>query len=191
MADGRSKQRPGVEIQRRRILDAALSRFAARGSASVSVREICQAAEVSRPTFYRCFADKDAVLAALYDEAVATPIRWGVAGLDSTKNGRALVNRIIDALFARSEHLSFLFAEARDPRSVAHAIVERAHEDAVEAIVRWQEARGQAPLSRTTLRSLMVAWQWMVATHLPRGDAGRVEVRAAAWELARITFLDR
>ncbi len=190
MADGRSNQRPGVDVQRRRILDAAVERFARKGSAAVSIAELCRAAEVSRPTFYRCFADKEAVLAALYEEAVQAPMRLGLAELTAAKRGgRAVFDEVLDALFARPVHLEFLFAESRDRSSAAHRIVQQAHDDAVDAIRAWQKSQGAPVLSRTALRALMVAWQWMAAEHAHRGDEAIDEVRDAAWELARLTFL--
>lgn len=189
MADGRSNERPGVEVQRRRILDAAIELFARKGSGAVSIAELCRTAEVSRPTFYRCFADKDAVLAELYEEAVQAPMRLGLAELTAAKRGgRAVFDAVIDALSARPAHLEFLFAESRDRSSAAHRIVQEAHDDVVDAIRGWQESQGGPVLSRTALRALMVAWQWMVAEHAHRGDEAIAEVRDAAWELAERTI---
>ena len=64
-----------MAAQRRAIQDAAVALFTARGSAAVGVAAICERAGVSRHTFYRCFPDKDALLAVVYDTAVNDHIR--------------------------------------------------------------------------------------------------------------------
>lgn len=48
-----------------RILDGALRALARHGSRKLSVSDICRESGISRGTFYRYFADKDAILVAL------------------------------------------------------------------------------------------------------------------------------
>lgn len=190
MPDGRSKKRPGVEAQTERILEAALMLFAQKGSARVSIAELCRTAEVSRPTFYRCFEGKDQVLEALYDQAIQTPIRFGIQALvEGERDGEAVVGQVIDALFAHRAQVEFLVAEARDPHSSAAALIDAAHQRAALAIQQWQQSQDRRPLSLPVLRSLMVAWQWILTTHLSDRQDGRELARAAAWELARTTLL--
>lgn len=48
-----------------RILDTALDLFAVKGYDATSVREICEAAGITKPTLYHFFGSKDGVLQAL------------------------------------------------------------------------------------------------------------------------------
>ena len=67
--------RPGVQVQRERIVDAAARLLIKQGIETISVDALRKRAEVSRATFYRCFKNLDEVVAALYErmeDAVAT-----------------------------------------------------------------------------------------------------------------------
>ena len=48
-----------------RILSTALDLFAIKGYDATSVREICEAAGITKPTLYHFFGSKDGVLQAL------------------------------------------------------------------------------------------------------------------------------
>jgi TetR/AcrR family transcriptional regulator len=52
-----------------RILSTALELFAVKGYDATSVREICAAADITRPTLYHFFGSKDGVLRALVTAA--------------------------------------------------------------------------------------------------------------------------
>jgi AcrR family transcriptional regulator len=54
--------------RRRRLLDACLELLGTEGSAAVSVRSICRTAELTDRYFYENFADREALLIAVYDE---------------------------------------------------------------------------------------------------------------------------
>ena len=47
---------------RRALLETARRLFVEQGTQAVSVSGICKAADISRPTFYRCFPDKAALV---------------------------------------------------------------------------------------------------------------------------------
>ncbi len=85
--DGRSKKRPGVEEQSAIVTKAAVTLFAENGVRGVSIAQICAQAEVSRPTFYRCFEDKDALVSRIYEESVNAYVETFLAGshLQDTK----------------------------------------------------------------------------------------------------------
>jgi len=68
--DGRKKKRPGIDEQRKAIMSAATPLLLEKGMANVNVSQICKAADVSRPTYYRCFEDKDELMCALYESSV-------------------------------------------------------------------------------------------------------------------------
>jgi AcrR family transcriptional regulator len=79
-----------------RVLDAAGRCFAAGGVPGTTIADIARAAGVSRPTVYRWFADRDAVLAAFVQRAarrlgdeIAVTVRRGDPG-----------RRLVDAVLA-------------------------------------------------------------------------------------------
>src|SRR5678816_3665327 len=65
----RRRGRPLVDDKRRRILDAALGVFAAKGYHGTSVPEVADAAGVGVGTLYRYFEDKNALVNELYRDA--------------------------------------------------------------------------------------------------------------------------
>ena len=80
-----------VEVQQatsaERILSTALDLFAVKGYDATAVREICEAAGITKPTLYHFYGSKDGVFQALVrsgfeqyrhlvDAAIATPGTW-------------------------------------------------------------------------------------------------------------------
>lgn len=63
----RPSERPQSVHQR--LLAGAAAAYAERGSHALTVEDILAASGVSRPTFYKCFADKHAAIAAVLREA--------------------------------------------------------------------------------------------------------------------------
>jgi len=66
----RRPRRPAAE-RRRQILAAARSLFAERGFHATTTRDLASAADINDALIYRYFPDKQAILAALMDEAIA------------------------------------------------------------------------------------------------------------------------
>jgi AcrR family transcriptional regulator len=66
----RRPRRPAAE-RRRQILDAARALFAERGFDATTTRDLATAADINDALLYRYFPDKQAILAALVDEAIA------------------------------------------------------------------------------------------------------------------------
>lgn len=64
---GRPRSEP-VEVQRRRILDAARADFAERGYEATTVAEVAQKAGVSRAVVYEAVGDKEALLLTVAEE---------------------------------------------------------------------------------------------------------------------------
>ena len=172
-ADGRSKQRPGLGEQRRIIQAAAVALFTEQGSAAVGVAAICARADVSRHTFYRCFADKDALLAAIYDTAVNDHIQSAIdrlqAGQDEDTALDAVIGRVIDAILERPQLALLVFSEAGIPGSKAQAITDAAYQRAASALQRWyRETLGCAP-EQALLKAVMAAAQWLVQDAIRSG----------------------
>jgi AcrR family transcriptional regulator len=77
-AEGRPDQSPAVRRprrpaaeRRRQILAAARALFAERGFHATTTRDLAAAADINDALIYRYFPDKQAILAALVDEAIA------------------------------------------------------------------------------------------------------------------------
>jgi AcrR family transcriptional regulator len=66
----RRPRRPAAE-RRRQILTAARALFAERGFHATTTRDLAAAADINDALIYRYFPDKQAILAALMDEAIA------------------------------------------------------------------------------------------------------------------------
>jgi len=66
----RRPRRPAAE-RRRQILAAARTLFAERGFHATTTRDLAAAADINDALIYRYFPDKQAILAALIDEAIA------------------------------------------------------------------------------------------------------------------------
>jgi AcrR family transcriptional regulator len=66
----RRPRRPAAE-RRRQILAAARTLFAERGYHATTTRDLATAADINDALLYRYFPDKQAILAALVDEAIA------------------------------------------------------------------------------------------------------------------------
>jgi AcrR family transcriptional regulator len=66
----RRPRRPAAE-RRRQILAAARALFAERGYHATTTRDLAAAADINDALIYRYFPDKQAILAALTDEAIA------------------------------------------------------------------------------------------------------------------------
>lgn len=93
------------EERRRRLLDVGLELMGTEGSAAVSVRSVCRAAQLTDRYFYENFADLDALLIAVFDEVAG---EFGAALVAAIESGqpdqgalaRAAVDAFIDVMVA-------------------------------------------------------------------------------------------
>ncbi|NKY86645.1 TetR/AcrR family transcriptional regulator [Nocardia veterana] len=137
---GRPPQTPEqADEVRARIVAATAAAFTEFGSHGLSVARIIRAAGISRPTFYRYFANATAPL-----DVVLTRSNEGLVGgiraaLERSDEPVALGIGIIDAYldWARGHGpmLRPVFAELHDPSSPVSSYRERAFED-IRALVR-------------------------------------------------------
>ena len=198
--DGRAKPRPGIEQQRRLIVEASTALFAERASAAVSVLEICAAADISRPTFYRCFANKEELLAYVYEIAVDRYVdqivlrELPVSGDIEAWIWQA-VDRIVDGVLEQPAMARFVFVEYGDPTSPVRDLINDAFARSAEVLVASiHEVYGDSP-SRLYLKSLMASVQWTLFETLRAGPtaARRREAKLAIWQIntAAYRFLRR
>lgn len=181
--DGRSKNRPGVETQRQLIREAAAALFVERGSQAVSISQICQHAEISRPTFYRCYEDKEALVADLYDFSIFEPVRRIVFAQlpklaeDEQAIGEAL-DAMLEAFFERSVWAELVFAESNNPGSPAYEIVNAAFDEAVQVVHLWFGQINAPPPPANFLKSVMVACQWLLQDAIRAGLTNKARQQA-------------
>ncbi len=95
--------------RRRRLLDVGLELLGTQGSSAVTVRSVCRTAQLTDRYFYENFTDRDALLAAVYDEV-------------AYEAGQVLIDAVAgateptDAVVARAAVDGFLDLITGDPR---------------------------------------------------------------------------
>ena len=101
---------------RARILSAAIDAFAEHGVAAMRVEDLLQAADVSRRTFYQHFADKTAVVHALF-ELVTQHLATTFA---------AAATRTSDPVAAIDDALTMYLELHKSDRDIVRALLEEA-----------------------------------------------------------------
>lgn len=188
--DGRAKPRPGIEAQREAIREAAAVLFAESGSQAVSISQICKQAQISRPTFYRCFADKEALIASLYQLSIFEPVQdillSKLTGSDISEGSlKEALYEMLDAMFEHGPWAELVFAESNNPTSPAFQIVNTAFDQAAKATQLWLQSSGRPVLDDKTLKAVMAACQWLVHDAIRAGLTKQAvaEAKASTWAL--------
>jgi AcrR family transcriptional regulator len=112
---------------RERILDAAAEILRTRGVAQATTKEIAHASEVSEPTLYKYFGDKERLLLAVLEERLPGPSRVSVrpGEGDVEDNLAELAHAVLD-FYQRS--IPVLAALLSDPqRMAAHRVAMSRH----------------------------------------------------------------
>lgn len=177
-----AKKRPGLEEQRKVILEAAIDLLSTRGGNAVSVSDICKAAKVSRDTYYRCFADKDSLISHLYQTSVNDHIETVLGSWELNYNDpewlHLVFDKTVDAILQRHKVAQFLFVESADPNSHAYKVIHKAYSKATKRMQGWcKENYGNAP-SKEFLTALLVASQWLVHNAIIAG-LGKQDIEKA------------
>lgn len=183
----RKRSRPGIEQQRKIILAAAVALFADKGSAAVSVSEICRRADVSRDTYYRCFPDKASLLAALYDESVNQHMAAVMAqpALDYSDHRwlHKVCDDTIDAILEQHDVARFLFVEAADPQSPAASVIQQAYDQVARRMQDWYRTKHAAAPELPYFKAVLVAIQWLLHDAINRGlDKDSIDVAKTSAE---------
>ncbi len=160
------RNRPGITKQREVIARAAVELFGTKGSSATSVSDICKAAGVSRDTYYRCFADKDALISQLYEssvnEHVLEALNPEIMNYEDEDWVSEVSEQTVDAILEQSTVAQFLYQESADPSSTAHRLINDAYDQAALRMQRWaQQQFGHAPAIEY-FKSLLFATQWLV-----------------------------
>ena len=114
---------PSGEALREHIVQAAASVYAEHGYHGSSVALVMQAADVSRPTFYRYFRDRNDVLDCLIGR-VNDDLRDRIVGaISEPGEASRILEAVIDAYFAWGQDIGAmagpLYREIHDPASPA------------------------------------------------------------------------
>lgn len=188
--DGRSKKRPGVQEQAATITSAAIELFIEQGTRNTSIAQICARADVSKPTFYRCFTDKEELVTRLYHFSIHEHVESLMATtFDATDGGRkkldVALDTLMDAIFERAQLAQLLFREYSDPASPAAAIIDETFERIARKMERSFKQQNQRVPSRTFLKAMMSAFQWLVFDAIKGGLTTKAikQAKHAAHEL--------
>lgn len=163
---GRTRNRPGVDEQRKVITQSAVSLFGDKGSSATSVSDICKAAGVSRDTYYRCFSDKDTLISYLYESSVNEHVLAVLNPELMDYEDKDWVSKVseqtVDAILEQSTIAQFLYLESADPNSYAHQLINEAYDKSALRMQQWAEQQfGHAPATEY-FKSLLFATQWLV-----------------------------
>ncbi len=105
---------------RDRLLGAALQLFARKGFESASVRELTEAAKVTRPTLYYHFGSKEGLYLELVERLCATVedsiLRSLVPQGTARVRLRSFVLNILDSIIEDTDDQRFFFVISPDPR---------------------------------------------------------------------------
>jgi TetR/AcrR family transcriptional regulator len=105
---------------RDRLLGAALQLFARKGFESASVRELTEAAKVTRPTLYYHFGSKEGLYLELLERLCATVedsiLRSMVPQGTARVRLRSFVLKILDSIIEDAGNQRFFFVISLDPR---------------------------------------------------------------------------
>jgi len=190
-AMGTGKSRPGVEEQRRLIAHAAVTLFGRQSSSVTSVSDICKAAGVSRDTFYRCFADKEALINALYQSSVNEHVLAVLNPASMNFSDENWVEQVseetVDAILAQSAVAQFLYLESADPKSYAHQLVHEAYDNAAQRMQQWASQEFWNSQTIEYIKSLLFATQWLVHNAILSGQT-EDQVRIAKQSIKQVFY---
>lgn len=140
--------RPGIAVQRQKILDAARVLLQTRSMEELTAKDLAAGAGVSRATFYRAFATVDAVIEALhasYAEHVSGRLSGFIASGDEDWFQGIIDAVLTDAIDQRIV-LVAMFREEIRPGSAAKKHRDQRIERQVRLIAGWwSERTGVAP----------------------------------------------
>ncbi len=108
-----------------RILNKALELFSERGYEATSVREICEAAEITKPTLYHFYGSKEGVYRALVEGALErfrSDMTLALAGGGSLRDQLTRTARAyLDGALRQPDLSRFLMGLIHDPKHSAPA----------------------------------------------------------------------
>lgn len=194
-SDGRSKKRPGVEEQTEIITNAAIELFIEHGTKTTSIAQICKKADVSKPTFYRCFKDKEELVSKLYQDSINNHVGGILTfAIPKSISGKhdfdVALDQLFDTIFEHANLVQLLFREYSDPSSPASQIIDDTFENIAISMEKGLLATGKRIPSRIFLKAMMSAFQWIIYDAIKAGlsDDSVKAAKIASHELAAALF---
>jgi AcrR family transcriptional regulator len=190
----------GVEVTKRRVLDALYAALAEAPAQEVSISEIASRAGVVRSTIYVAFGDR----AGLFDEFGADVLARGgfadlLAAADDPDPIAALRGTIANSVRIYSQHrdvLRALYSRSRlDPDAYAGAVarLEAGRHHGMTEIARRLEREHVLPSAITADHAIDVLWLLTAFDTFDLLSTGRSHpielVESALWELARSALI--
>jgi AcrR family transcriptional regulator len=162
--------------QRERLLGAAVEITNRRGYAGASIASMIARAEVSRPTFYQHFTDRDDCFTATIEDVGAELLTSVVAAIEARPAQEAMASAVVALLGYADEHgarARFLMGESMAGGAGALDARDRSVAQIAGVIER---ALGKAPAKESVpdlaARVLVASVYRMVAARLRRWDTG-------------------
>jgi len=164
MADARRK--PKSEATRRRLLDAALGLFRARGFEETTMRDVARAVGMSLGAAYYYFPSKDAIVMEYYVASQEEHAARARALLDETRDLRqrlgAVVHGKLDTVRRERKLLGALFRSAGDPEHPLSVFAPSTRGVREQAIALFDEAlAGARPPVPAELRRTLAPLLWL------------------------------
>jgi TetR/AcrR family transcriptional regulator len=156
-----------------RILQSALSLFSDKGYDATSVREICEASGITKPTLYHFYGSKEGVYRALVDgtlERVREDMARAVEGEESLRERlRRLTLTYFEAARGEPDLARFILALTHNPPSSAPRTDFLRFYDGILALVarsiEQAEARGEVGAGPVEVRLLVLMGALGEAVH--------------------------
>lgn len=176
---------------RERLVDAAVARFSTRGYAATSIREIVEAAGVTKPALYYHFQSKEGIYRAILEE-VANTVEAILAGsLEAAGTVRDRIERLFLAMYAVFERekaaIRFLNSVFWGPKQGAPAfdlrVLERTFMSTLQALVSEGVASGELrradPTDASRILAAVLSHTMDLALAFPRLAQGKAGLRRA------------
>ena len=182
----------GEAAARGLVLQGSAQVFAKMGVRAPSVEDLLAASGVSRRTFYRLYAGKEAVVVELYTFGTEMLLEACRRAARRESDLRALVVQCIDAHLnnaRQSGRLVFVLGgEAQHQESALHARRLQVHDEIVELLVASAASQASGGVDRLLIRGLLLAIEGVTRIVLTEGDEGRA-VDEAALAHARVIMI--
>lgn len=195
---GRPPQTPAqADEVRSRIVDATAAVFTEVGSRGLSVARVIEQAGISRPTFYRYFANATApldVILTLSNDGLVGGIRTALEGSDEpVALGIGIIDAYLGWAHGHGAMLRPVFAELHDPASPVSAYREAAFTD-IRALVRAKFVElGRAVPTALDLDTALHMCEFVVyrlsVTTSPGGESSPDEVAEARLTMIRTVLV--
>ncbi|KAA0021209.1 TetR/AcrR family transcriptional regulator [Antrihabitans cavernicola] len=183
-----------AEQVRARIIGATADVFAKHGSRGLSVALILDGAGISRPTFYRYFANAEEPLNVLLEESDRALVAGLTKAIEAAGDDVAMAISVIDAYIdwahARGPLLGPLFSELYDRSSPVSAHRTKAIDDIRTIVVRRIVELGRDAPNPLDLDALLNACEFLVYRVVALGGSADVtaDARSTMIRIAIVTL---